>query len=502
MYNKWITKLIINPDVLLNGIVYKYGMQWEDSLGRIGLRPVAYMKGLFVLPWFTAIISIVLNAAVAALLCRLFEIKRIGVAMAVGIVLCCSPSFCELMTYYYCSDAYMWACLCSVLFVYFAGKKSGAGFNILAVILLSVSLTMYQAYLGTAVTVSLFFLIYLAVVELKPIKELLHSLLRLSVSGIAGIILYLGVYGLYRNFSGADSSERIGGMGTLPVDKLILLIKQAYGAFYTFYVGNAKFYHQFMKWGTVNLIIIAFLYLVIAWRMICKRKKLGIPGCVFVTLISLMIPLGIMSVCVYAYTANIYDVTGILMVPHINYIYVFLLCMLFCGNDGDGISVKVFRYTGSLLTALIAFILILYTQAYAASVEQDFNQADTVSDIMLCKLSDLPEYSRGMKLAVFGDYRDGNYPRCGSGSWEPTELKNIVKGTGVEWGCFWPNTGCIEQGWIAFLAYNKGCLFTEIEDTTELNRISESDEYRNMQVFPLEGSVAMIGDIAVVKLSE
>ena len=70
LYNKWITKLIINPDVLLNGIVYKYGMQWEDSLGRIGLRPVVYMKGLFVLPGFTALITIVLNAAAAALLCR------------------------------------------------------------------------------------------------------------------------------------------------------------------------------------------------------------------------------------------------------------------------------------------------------------------------------------------------------------------------------------------------------------------------------------------------
>lgn len=502
LYNKWITKLIINPDVLLNGIVYKYGMQWEDSLGRIGLRPVVYMKGLFVLPGFTALITIVLNAAAAALLCRLFEIKKNAVAVAVGIILCCSPSFCELMTYYYCSDAYMWACLCSILFVYFAGKKSGAGFSILAAALLTISLTMYQAYLGTAVTVSLFFLIYLAVVELRPIKDLLRALLRLGISGAAGILVYLGAFGIYSYLSETDSSERIGGMGTLPLDKLILLIKQAYGAFYTFYVGNAKFYHQFMKWGTVNLVIIAFVYLVIAWRLLCKRKEIRIPGCVLVIIMSLMIPLAVMSVCVYAYTADIYDVTGILMVPHINYIYVFLLCMLFCGDDTGGIPTGVLRYSGSLLTALITFILILYTQAYAASVEQDFNQADTVADIMLCRLSELPEYRHGMKLAVFGNYRDGNYPRCGSGSWEPTDLENIVKGTGVEWGCFWPNTGCIEQGWISFLAYNKGCWFTAVGDDADMNRLSESDEYKNMKEFPLEGSVGMIGDTAVVKLSE
>lgn len=504
LYNKWITRLIINPDVLLNGIVYKYGMQWEDSLGRIGLRPVAYMKGLFVLPGFTALLCIFLNSIVALLLCRLFSIKKTWVAVCAGIILCCSPSFCEMMTYYYCSDAYMWACICSVLFVLFAGKKGNVRFCVAAALLLALSLSLYQAYLGTAVALSLFYILFSALVRSKPFKDIVYSFFRMCVSGVSGILIYLVTFWIYCVLNGANPSERIGGMGSFPANRIVMLIKQSYGAFYNFYIGNAKFYHKFMNWGRINLALIVLLYAVIIWKTIYKRNEIQMKLAAFVIILSLLIPAGIMSICIYASTVSVYGVTGILMIPHINYIYVFLMAMLFEDSPaGPGKkAAALFRGAGIVLTAAISFVLILYTQAYAASVEQDFNQADTVAGIMINRLSELPEYRPGMKLAVFGDYRDGNFPRCGSGSWEPTELEDIVKGTGVEWGCFWPDTGGREGCWLSFLAYYKGCWFTEIENGEELESISKSEEYNNMAVFPLDGSVRMIGDTAVVRLAE
>ena len=501
LYNKWITELIINPDVLLNGIVYKYGMQWEDSLGRIGLKPVAYMKGLFVLPGFTALICIILNAAVASILCRIFEVKKEFVAAGIGLLLCCSPSFCEMMTYYYCSDAYMWACICSVLFVFFTGRKEQFRFCVFGVVILAISLSLYQAYLGTAISLSVYYLLFLVLIKKKEFKALVISICKMCVSGISGILLYLGVFSLHCIVSGRSANDRIGKMGSFPLNNLVSLIKQSYGAFYEYYVGNAKFHHVFMGWGRINLLLIAFLYIVILWRLI-SEKGISVKVRLLGILLSLIIPLCVMSVCLYANSVSIYGVTGILMVPHINYIYIFLLILLFGKTAQNRMPDYLFNVIGVILTISISFVLILYTQAYAASVEQDFNQADTVANIMVNKLSELPEFQPGMKLAIFGDYREGNFPRCGSGSWEPTELEDIVKGTGVEWGCFWPDEGGREGCWLSFLAYYKGCWFTEIEDGAEMAEIKKTKAFENMSVFPHEGSVMTIGDTAVVKLSD
>ena len=501
IYIKWITGPLVNREMLLCGTLYKYGWQWEDSQGRPLLRYLSAITGDFVLPGLSSIICIVLTGVLAIMLVRLFEIKSSPACIACGFILCISPSFCSLMCYYYCSDAYMLACLLSVLFVMLAAQEKIWKCAVAAGVLF-ISLNIYQGYLGTAITLSVFYLIYITVVKHYTIKEILRTFIRLCVSGVAGIVCYIVVFKIYCAVTSAEASSYRGfdKMGTLPLGELDTLIKRAYGTFYDYYISDNLFDHSFMGWGLINLAIVLFLVLTIAIKVIRERKQHTIWTMAAAAFFASVIPLAVMSIAVYGYGANLYGSTAAIMIPHLNYIYIFLIAMLLNYGGEKEKADRIYRGAGCVLLAAISFVLLLYTQIFATCADQELRQTSTVADQILVALRELPEYKAGMPLVVIGDFHEGNYPRYPLYP-ETTLLHEVVRGTEIYSGCIHPDYDSRMYCWINFLGFYKGAVFSEY-DETKLEELTNSDEVKNMPILPAEGSARMIGDTAVVKLAD
>lgn len=173
LYLRMITQWLTNPDGVWQGLVYKSYYGWEDVLGRVGLGLFNKLKGYYQFPTLQTIFCIAIAALIAVFLCDLLEIKRFPWNYMVGGMVVCSPSLCSTLTYYYTADAYLLAFLLAVLFVWCVAKKRTRGSYVLAVVLLAVSASLYQAYIGSAITLCLLFLLLKVVRGAEAVKQLI-----------------------------------------------------------------------------------------------------------------------------------------------------------------------------------------------------------------------------------------------------------------------------------------------------------------------------------------
>ena len=149
------TKNILTADVLLNTGYYS-GYSWEISLGRFGLYVVGLLKGFLVIPQLEIFLSILLFIGSIILIFDLFEIKNKVIQILCGILVSVSPIVSATLLFHYCSFAYSLAFFLSVLAIYlFVKSKHKFVKYVIPSFLITLSLSMYQAYLAIPLTLLL-----------------------------------------------------------------------------------------------------------------------------------------------------------------------------------------------------------------------------------------------------------------------------------------------------------------------------------------------------------
>lgn len=208
----------------------------------------------------------------------------------------------------------------------------------------------------------------------------------------------------------------------------------------------------------------------------------------------LLIPLSFMSIVIMAPEVSLKDITGILMIPHMNFFYVFLIVLTEV-NVGKERELSSLRWLVFLCCGFMGFTLAKYTQVFQNCMEMELNRSYALGQRIITKIEELPQYEIGMKLIVGGTAEQGNYPRS------YPEMYDVVKGTAVEYGFFWNTMDGRQYCWNEFLRQYLGVEYG-ICSQEEMEMVFNSEEYAEMPIFPQSGSVEMIGDCAVVKLSE
>lgn len=236
VYIQMIVIWLTNPDGVWQGIVYKVGYGWEDSLGRVGLGMFNKLKGYFLYPSLQTIFCLFLISLITVLLYEMFQFRQRLYGGILGIIMVCSPFMCNLLTYYYTADAYLVAYFFSVLFVFILVKKANIRSVLIAAVLLACSLSLYQAFVGTSITLCLLYLLYKLIKD-GEWKKVLHQGGYFLAAGCLGTILYLLIYKFYSNWKGIlpTADRGFASMGRIPFQKLWPLTKQAYIYFADYY---------------------------------------------------------------------------------------------------------------------------------------------------------------------------------------------------------------------------------------------------------------------------
>lgn len=486
----WLT----NPDTVWNSIYFRIGHGGEKSNGRLFQIVVDKLRMNMVTPVLTTVLCILLIAAVAFILGRIFECGFMS-KLLIGLILIFIPCTSSSLTYYYCSDSFFLAFLCVVMGCYLVRKYPSAICYTLSVCLFVASLYLYQAYICIVFTLAIILLILDMLHDKRTVKEAIADFVRLLVASGIAVLIYIITFKVIQTVLHMDvrTDRGLGFTGFFGSEGLLSLLGQAYINFCEYLFGNRLLFNEFGDRNIINIMVAAVIMggVLIA---IVGNKLWKQPVRVMVLIISMVLfPLAAEAITVMSPEVDKYGPTGIIMIPTFAcfYILALLLSPFFAKQ-------KRVRFMSPVSMLIIVFFLwnsIVFTNLCINSMKLNLNKTQTVAGMMLDRIVEEYGYEKDVKLLVAGSMEDGNFPSLYG--W-PTRT---IQGTSASYGFMWDTYTGNENCWIEFLKQYRGVKF-EACGQDEYEELLENSDYINMPIFPASGSVKKFDDTIVVKMSD
>ena len=330
MTNKWVN---------LDDIVQLVDNMERTSSGRWFLMFPSAIGSEFSLPWLNGLLTILYSAIMSSLVVAMFGIKsKINTILISGIIVT-FPTIGSLMPFMNTQDSYQFGAMLAGIAAYLLVKKEKG--YIISTILLTLSLGIYQTYLGYAGALILIYIMLELFRKENNYKEMLILLGKTAIAFILSLIIYLiisrGIFGhLLVDYKGLDS------MGSLPLNKLHTIIFGAYKGMFDFFAGYEFNYHfVFMPY----LFLIGFILTLYLIYYIAKKSNLEKRKLYFLLFILLVFPLAVNIIYVMSWQAGVmlrmvYGYTVAFMLPLllIDYIYKNLQIDVYNSKDTQKLS--------------------------------------------------------------------------------------------------------------------------------------------------------------------
>ena len=358
-------KNIISADILLNNYLYK-GYSWEISLGRFGLYIVGLIKSYLNIPCIDLVISFVIISISSILLIDLFDIKSKLNKTLFILFICVSPVVSATLLFNYCSIGYLISFLCGILSVYIFYKVNNKFSKyLIPIILIVVSLSMYQAYLSLIIT---FFVIY-------NIKLLLDNnfkymeFFKYLICLVIGVILYfitmkLSLYVFHISISNYSNADKIGINTLINIpDKII----DSYKFFYNYYFTDSIMKNTYIHNNYLNLLV--FILLVINLFIYFYKSSTDRKNIVIIILLLLLLPIFLNSIIF------VINDSKLQLLMSMSYIMVIVLLL--------SINNFKIKYISLIILIFLLRNYLIQDQATYLSLEHTFNTYYNVIDIAL-----------------------------------------------------------------------------------------------------------------------
>ncbi len=287
-----LTKNILTADVLLNNFYYK-GYSWEISLGRFGLYIIGLLKGFMSTPVIDLIPSFIITSIITYLLIDLFDIKGSINTILTILIMVLSPIISTIFIFHYCAIGYLIAFLCGVLTTYiFYKSKNKYIKNIIPIIMIIISLSMYQAYLSLIITTFVLYNIKLILNKKYKYKDVLHYLLLLIIGIITYFILMKLTQFIFHidpsSYSGADS---IGINTILSIPNKFI---SSYKLTFEFFFKDTIIKNSYFKNYIISIILFIFMIISIIKNII--KNKIKLSNIILIIILILLLPVFLNSV--------------------------------------------------------------------------------------------------------------------------------------------------------------------------------------------------------------
>lgn len=497
VYMPMLTQWLTNPDGLLYSMIYRDDHGWENSQGRFGLYYFDKLKNDFIFPVAETLYCILLLAVIALLICKIFNCtNHLLIYIAVGAFVILSPNISNLLTYYYCSAAYMTSYLLAVIGAYLIIKRTGIKSCLLSMVCILISLSLYQAYIGVTITLCIFHLIVKVLLDENWGNGFLKYLVRGGITGAGGIIGYLFAFKGVQLIKGItpDTVRGFDSMGRIELSEIPDLIRNAYLAFLQYFFTNDIINNSWKGRGQVNLFCTCGVLVLIIVIIVNKRLFADIKRIIILCAAIFFIPLILCCITIIAPDASIYGETGMLMLPQMNLFYIFMLVIA----ERTMLSHKVtflFKWITVIITLYLVSIFWIYTNIFQTCLKINLDKTYNVATRMVMRMEMEEENQTGMDLFVYGRMERGNFANIN------TSLFEVTKGSVVRYGLFWEERWSKQNCWTQFLQQYLGVYYTPCNNECS-QYIMEENEFKEMPIFPENGSVKVIDGVMVVKLSE
>ncbi len=456
--------------------------------GRWGLDLLSFVFPDFSIPWFYGILSVLLLSVAACIVVRIFAIRsKVLQGLLAGSILV-FPSLTATVIYMYTLCSYAVSFLMAVAAVWLLQKKSWPT-ALASLVCMIFSLGIYQAYIS--ITAS--FLVLILIQDLlkdRPFRRVVRKGFLFLGFLIVSLLAYLLVTRIYNIASGLTLNSYADQRITFSLSYLPTGILEAYRAFVRFFLDG--------KWGLMPMklsqivhivCVLAVLVLLAVWLLQKKRSVLELA---LLGILLLLLPLAIN--CMYLFVTADPSLCAI----HTLVLYGFIGVYVFAAILADVCDVPAF-FTGAaswitlsaqniLLFGLLASILIntYVANSLYLSLHLRYENAYGFYSTLLSQLQQHPEYDENTEITLIGHYEEAGFY-----GGELDYLQRIMGADG-----FQPDS---HSGWY-FLYYYFGLKVPFTSDERK-NQIRETEEFSQMPVYPYYGSIRMIDDVMVVKLS-
>lgn len=453
--------------------------------GRWGLGALDSIFPNYSMPWIYGVITVVLIAAAICVLLRVFAIRsRLLQVLLAGTVMV-FPSLIGVFGYMFTSSSYALSFFFAILAVWFV-KKPGRLFFLPALASMILSLSIYQSY----ISVSASLLVLLVIQQLMQEETVLPALWR-GMYYVAFLILSLALYyiatQIVLHITGTQFSSYAADSISLRVTSILSSVVLAYTSFWRLLTEH---YHSlvvtslsaWMHW----LLLAATGILLILWAL---RQKGTNPGrFLFILVLLALLPLAIN--CMYLITAEESIHTLVLYSFIAIYVLAAMVADQMLPQIPSGKITTLFRYAAlNLVTAALAVILAVNTYIANESylyLYLNYENSYTFYSTLFADLKMMPEFDEDTKIAIIGHKQE---PDFYSYQFSFTSTLTGISG-------FHPNTYSQSKFMEYYLGFSIGFATAE-----EIEALAATPEYAQMACYPYYGSMRMIGDFLVVKLS-
>lgn len=453
--------------------------------GRWGLGALDSLFPNYSMPWLYGVISIALMAAAVCLILRVFSIqsKLLQVVLTGGILV--FPSLIGTFGYMFTSSSYAVSFLLAVLAVWFIRKPS-KWYALPALACMVLSLSIYQSYIAVAASLLILILIRQLLQNDKVVPVLLKG-----IYFAAFLIVSLGLYYIctrivlritHTAFNDYASESMAFSLAAIPSG-----IRLAYSSFFRFLTEG---YRGLVLTPLSRLAHLLFLAAIGILLVIWCFRQADKNRCRILLLLALIALLPLAINCMYLITT----VDSIHTLVLYGFIAVYVLGVMVAdtclpliipGRLPDFLRRIALNAIILTMAGIITVNTYIANEAYL-NLYLRYENAYAFYTSLLADIKMTPGFEENTKLALIGRWQEPDY--------YSEKFEFLGQLTGV--GGFSANSYSGEQ----FLEYYLGAAIP-FASQAEIEAIQNSPEYTEMAVYPYYGSMAMIDDILVVKLS-
>lgn len=485
--------IVTGPDTLMNSMYHQADV-WEPMLLRFGLDFMQVIKGNIVSPVLATLLSSIFLAITMILVIDIFKIKNKYLKYIIAILFVVAPNTSATLTFFYCSDAYIFGMLLATLAIYIMRKNEDKNWPIfLGALFLALAMGMYQTYLSVTMVLAISTLI-IDVLNNKETKEVFINLLKYVLIGIVGLVLFYvfsHITLLYKNLqiSNYSGANDIGISTLLSAPKLL---QEAYESFFNYYFNDNMIPNTIWNtniWYSIIFVImlISLIYIIIKNKV--YKKLLSILLIVILVLIA--------PVCFGIIEVTVPDVDiHILMACSMIYIFPIFFKVLEI-LPKEKIS-KIFKYIVVISSLFIAWNYIWQDNASYISIQTMQNQAVNTANRLVTHIEELDEYTPDMPVLILGGLENNQYLNRDNTSIESKKLYDrtwgFISDKSTIW---WGNLDSWKKMFYEYIGVN-----LNLVNERDYAEIIETKEYKNMKYYPEKDSIKVIDDTIVVKLSD
>lgn len=465
------------PDTLCEGVYIYHNAATSTGQARWMIRFLnkAFGNNL-VMPALIIVGYCLMIGASVYIICRMLKMSKPLVQILLTALMVSFPIVLHHFGFFYMALSFSFSFLSVIIGTMFIRKRKIYAFIIGTVFYLFM-MGSYQAYIGAVSAFALILFIYDLLNEEK-IKTSVLNLVLCAASGFAACVINIPVSRIVMKIYHVAPSGRVTDFSIKDIFSNIgFSLKYSYVWFFSY------FFKDILMRKKLYLCVFAIIFILVVLAVLKKNSEKGYINSL----------LAILSVCVLPLAMNfllvIMPKNGMRDILRYQYVLIFLLMFILMEYIGDSVINLILRYVSlaAIVVILLGNTVSANATAYAFKLCYDYTHQEM--QLALDRVYTLDGYIRDDTRIFMAGY-PGYNPELFPDIFKYCELD----GGSVFWdGYFGANAS---RYW-----YFRDFMGREVGNFTkeEYSEIIDSEEFKEMPVWPAEGSVKMIGGTAVIK---